>query len=493
MSVRLTSHRGRAHTTSSGAKIVYSAKHNDREFDSPDYDKHIDWDRTIHNQYYDALSNEWISHKDKNSTFADVEKQVYSLLYQKGVDSTNEIYIRQGHKDRCKTIDDLLKNSKTAPEEVIWQIGNKGQGIVDLTPEKASELLKDVWQEFMDWHMEKYPQIGFIDVGIHVDEATPHIHSRQTYFAYDDPADKEHSLIRCKQEVCLEQMGVNLPDPSKKRSRFNNRKLTYTKDCRDKMIELCRERGFEIEERPLEASKVGKDLAQWQREQDEQRSKELQQQIEIQQQQLDQLLMQVSRWAEVVKQFADKQTHDFFYQEIPKLFGAPEEKLRSGLEEFPSGRKEGKVELWQYQWEKFTGNYDKLSQMAAEMTKSVEDLKSMPNREAALKAEHTKLDKLREETKQLKATYEDLVKHQDEYIGGKAEELINDIIHKQQIIDPKDSRSKRLEDFCKACTDRSGKSMLDIFNEQENARIERQKARALANVDKWMERSIGDD
>ena len=494
---RLQGHNGRTHKDKLGSPTqVYNPRHNSRSFEDPNYDDgHINHDLTQYNIYYDMMKEKFYddqTRKDEFRDFAEIEKDMYDVYYADYLDKTNEQYRRNRHVDRIKSIDMLLADPKFCPEETIWQIGNRDQIQFDRDPKTASALLKTMAEKFLDWHNETYQHIKIMDMAIHVDETTPHIHMRKMYF--EDIETEDGSIIsRPRQEKALIQDGIELPDPSKKPSRLNNRKVVYTKACRDKMFEICHELGLEIEERPLEKSKKDQELDQWQIEQDTKKLAELQQQIESQQQQLDQLLMQVSRWAEVVKQFSDKQTHDFFYQEIPKLFGAPEEKLRSGLEEFPSGRKEGKVELWQYQWEKFTDNYDKLSQMAADMTKSVEDLKSMPRREAALKAEQTKLDKLREETKQLKTTYKDLVKHQDEYIGGKAEELINDIIHKQQILDPKDSRSKRLEDFCRAYTDRSGKSMLDIFNEQENARIERQKSRALDKVDSWMEKGIGDD
>ena len=34
-------------------------------------------------------------------------------------------------------------------------------------------------------------------------------------------------------------MGIELPDPSKPKSKFNNRKMTFDKICRDLLLEIC--------------------------------------------------------------------------------------------------------------------------------------------------------------------------------------------------------------------------------------------------------------
>lgn len=55
-------------------------------------------------------------------------------------------------------------------------------------------------------------------------------------------------------------MGVPLPDPSKKETQFNNRKVTYSKICRDKLFELGREMGLELIEEPREKGRSGREL-----------------------------------------------------------------------------------------------------------------------------------------------------------------------------------------------------------------------------------------
>ena len=50
-----------------------------------------------------------------------------------------------------------------------------------------------------------------------------------------------------KQEKALEALGIPLPDPAKKPSRTNNRKVTFDRLCRDLLLAICREHGLEVE------------------------------------------------------------------------------------------------------------------------------------------------------------------------------------------------------------------------------------------------------
>ena len=57
-------------------------------------------------------------------------------------------------------------------------------------------------------------------------------------------------------------MGVQkpLPDSVESRDRYNNRKMTYTRACREHLQELCREYGLNIETEPKEPSQTGRTL-----------------------------------------------------------------------------------------------------------------------------------------------------------------------------------------------------------------------------------------
>ena len=46
-------------------------------------------------------------------------------------------------------------------------------------------------------------------------------------------------------------MGFELPDPDKKKGRFNNRKMSYDRECRQLLLDICKKHGLEIEEEPV--------------------------------------------------------------------------------------------------------------------------------------------------------------------------------------------------------------------------------------------------
>lgn len=353
--------------------------------------ENINQERSVQNQYYDCISKEWRSHNDRVSLMA-AEKKAYSVLFQDKLNRTNEVYIRQRHTERCKTIDDLLKNKTTAPESTLLQIGNKDDLVANMEPDKASELLRGITDEFIAWHQKKYPQIVILDAAIHVDEATPHVHLRKCYCYKNNDG-----LFEPKQDKCLEQMGVQLLHPDQKLSKSNNRKAQYTKEIREKFQQICIERGFEIETEPLENSKDHLTQTQYKAKQEDKHLAELQKQIEDKQREFDELVPKVVEFAELVKQFSDKQTHDFFYKTVPDGLFKQKEILRPGLEETPSGHKEGSVNLYKYQWNEFIEKYEQLSKMAESLTKLADDIKTLPHREAAAKGEYTKAANRRKE------------------------------------------------------------------------------------------------
>lgn len=88
-----------------------------------------------------------------------------------------------------------------------------------------------------------------------MDEASPHIHERRVFLYTDSQG---HKAVG--QNKALEQMGIGLPNPDKPRSRYNNRKQTFSKICRDHFLQICKEHGLQIEETPREYSKSGREL-----------------------------------------------------------------------------------------------------------------------------------------------------------------------------------------------------------------------------------------
>lgn len=152
---------------------------------------------------------------------------------------------------------DYRKSQKSCPEETIMQVGNINKKI-------SKEKMCRIFNTYINWQHQKYPQLITLNCAYHGDEqGAGHIHIRQVWIAHDqDGREMVH------QGQCLKEMGVERPNLVKKESRYNNAKMVFTKASREKIIEIARSFGVEIEDKAQDASKSGKDLLAWQVEQD---------------------------------------------------------------------------------------------------------------------------------------------------------------------------------------------------------------------------------
>lgn len=234
--MRATIHNGR--TSHLGA---FTPKHNDRNFDI-NHAEHIDPERVKNNRYWNWTGN-------PETTFEAAEQAFYEKHIQKHLDAQNARYRAQRHAERAKTMDEYRKSPQTCPEEVILQIGKRGDTI-------PADMMARIIQEQINWEQKTFPGVKVLDVALHMDEqGAPHIHERRAW-VYTDKAGN----LAISQNKSLEQMGVELPNPNKPRSRFNNRKQVFSRMCREHLLQICREHGLEIEEIPQEKSLSGRTL-----------------------------------------------------------------------------------------------------------------------------------------------------------------------------------------------------------------------------------------
>lgn len=233
--MRATIHNGR--TSHLGA---FTPKHNDRSFDI-NHAEHIDPERVKNNRYWN-----WTG---KEITFEAAEQAFYEKHIRKHLDAQNARYRAQRHAERAKTMDEYRRSPQTCPEEVILQIGKLGDTI-------PADMMARIIQEQINWEQKTFPGVKVLDVALHMDEqGAPHIHERRAWVY----TDKDGNLA-ISQNRSLEQMGVELPNPDKPRSRFNNRKQVFSRMCREHLLQICREHGLEIEEIPQEKSRNGRTL-----------------------------------------------------------------------------------------------------------------------------------------------------------------------------------------------------------------------------------------
>lgn len=237
--MRATIHNGR--TSHLGA---FTPKHNDRNFDI-NHAEHIDPERVKNNRYWN-----WTG---KEITFEAAEQAFYEKHIQKHLDAQNARYRAQRHAERAKTMDEYRRSPQTCPEEVILQIGKRGDTI-------PADMMARIIQEQINWEQKTFPGVRVLNVALHMDEqGAPHIHERRAWVYTDKDGNTAIS-----QNKSLEQMGVELPNPDRPRGRFNNRKQTFSKRCREHLLQICREHGLEIEEIPQEKSKSGRTLEDYQ-------------------------------------------------------------------------------------------------------------------------------------------------------------------------------------------------------------------------------------
>lgn len=237
--MRATIHNGRT-----GKDGAYNTKHNDRQFDIS-HAEHIDPERVQNNRYWN-----WTG---KKITFEDAEIAFYEKHIRRHLDAQNARYRAQRHAERAKTMDEYRRSPQTCPEEVILQIGKLGDTI-------PADMMARIIQEQINWEQKQFPGVKVLNVALHMDEqGAPHIHERRAWVYTDKDGN-----FAISQNKALEQMGVELPNPNKPRGRFNNRKQTFSRMCREHLLQICREHGLEIEEIPQEKSKSGRTLEDYQ-------------------------------------------------------------------------------------------------------------------------------------------------------------------------------------------------------------------------------------
>lgn len=216
---------------------IGKSKHNDREFTrSKNYhdDGHIDHSKTELNcnwQLYQGMS------------FHENELKYYQEHFTEALQEVNQGYIRNRHSERCKTMEEWLDSTRTGPEESIMQIGNMDSHASD------SELTQCML-EYNKWFFRKtkgYCQI--LDMSLHLDEATPHFQVRRVW-QY-----RSKGVLKIGQEEALKRLGYELPNPNEKKSRYNNRKMVFDAEAREKWYDICEAHGFKIDRVPEKGKK----------------------------------------------------------------------------------------------------------------------------------------------------------------------------------------------------------------------------------------------
>lgn len=242
---RTTLHAGRCHIENGrSTNTVYSNKHNDRAF-SPENADHINSELVCQNLLYivDEAGN--ITAKPENTTFADWEMQMYERYYRTWLDGQTERYKATGHASRARTMEQIISSPRYAPREEIISIGNLACKCQD------EDAFIRVVDEYVRELQRRFPCVRILNYSIHRDEeargeaSNIHAHLRTCFVYQNQDGDFEPN-----QNKALESMNIQLPNPDAKLSRFNNRIITMTADCRTLLQEISMAQGFAIETEP---------------------------------------------------------------------------------------------------------------------------------------------------------------------------------------------------------------------------------------------------
>lgn len=213
------------------ARIDKSGKHNDRNFDL-DYAPHIDQGKVSENKYYTYNG-------DSEHSFSEIEKEFYEIHFSEYIEMQNQKKEQQGHRERTQTIDDYAKQKRTRPEDKILQIGNEKEHVAGEELWRAALAYAEKFNDIYGDHCK------IVDMALHMDEETPHVHVRRVWIAED-----ENGIEFVNQTKALEQMGLTRPDMSKPESRYNNAKMSFTKFDNQLFLETCLEQDIELDRTP---------------------------------------------------------------------------------------------------------------------------------------------------------------------------------------------------------------------------------------------------
>ena len=256
MSKKVTMHSGKAHADGK----TFDPSHNDRTFDIRQADN-IDKQKIKYERYWNIINRRVYGYFDKNHiSFREAELQYYTESFGHQLEETNAKYVKNGHPERVKSMEEFMYSPRYAPEECYVQIGDSF-GHPDM------DTFHSCFMEWLDWQNTWNDAHGnpftILDYAEHFSEEVPQAHVRRVWSYVD-----ENGKRRLGQEKALEMAGVELPEtymhdthgnmlldednkPVKSvPKRYNNRKMTFDSMARTKWIEIVRAHGIEVDDTP---------------------------------------------------------------------------------------------------------------------------------------------------------------------------------------------------------------------------------------------------
>lgn len=93
---------------------------------------------------------------------------------------------------------------------------------------------------------EKYgSHVHILNWARHFDEGILHIHERHVF-----DCENRYGKLCSQQEKALEELGIPLPNPEKKKGRNNNHKQTFDAECRKMFFCICEKHNLHLQKEP---------------------------------------------------------------------------------------------------------------------------------------------------------------------------------------------------------------------------------------------------
>ncbi len=163
----------------------------------------------------------------------------YYEYYCGHVEAQNARMRKPGHTERNRTVEDLLKNNKTCPEESIYQIGTMGESV---SPDTLFSIVNEFYQE-----------LSAASVPISTFWTGRSIWTRGRPTSMSGTS----LTVRTAMGNCApsrkrrwKELGIPLPNPEKPKGRNNNRKQTFDAVCRTILFDIARRHGLHLDQEP---------------------------------------------------------------------------------------------------------------------------------------------------------------------------------------------------------------------------------------------------
>ena len=167
--------------------------------------------------------------------FAQWEKSYYEQRFSPYIENQKNKYLKNRQKKRAEncTAGNYYNNKTTGPTHMLYQVGKNGE-YQDY--EKFRDMVFSDIEYIEEHYQAEDARIKCLDVAYHgYDGAERSLHA---HTAWSFEVKNKDGVWVQDTDRCLEKLGVALPDPTKKKGRYNNRKMTFTAAMQERWYDI---------------------------------------------------------------------------------------------------------------------------------------------------------------------------------------------------------------------------------------------------------------